>query len=96
MGKKQRETPVEETAKGLAAAINSPPELTLSAPWGYGFEKHGGKWRAYRTEGGLTTYLTPLPGRELHHVISQIQQALSQEVATATKARRSGPVEVAT
>ncbi len=55
--------------------------------WGYGFEKVGAKWRAYKT-GPTLEYLTPLPGRELHHVISQIQAALSQEVATATRGRK--------
>ena len=90
MAKKKTETrddSSETIAREIAEAINQPPSTKLTGPWGYGFEKNGTKWRAYKTQQGTTTYLTPSPGRELHHVVTQIQQALAQEVATATRRR---------
>lgn len=54
--------------------------------WGYGFERSGGKWRAYRT-GPELTYLTPERGEELHAAVARIQQALSKEIGLALKNR---------
>lgn len=63
-------------------------EAATVGRWGYGFERHGAKWRAYKT--GLTLeYLTPERGEELHGAVARIQRALAGEIAHATRTRRT-------
>lgn len=56
-------------------------------PWGYGFERAGAKWRAYRTDGSGVTYLTPEPGRELHSVVAKLNEKLAEEISKALRNR---------
>lgn len=63
------------------------PEQATPAPWGYGFERHGAKWRAYKT-GPTLEYLSPDRGEELHSAVAKIQAALSREINQAIRGRK--------
>lgn len=61
--------------------------VTRSEPrWGYGFERHGAKWRSYKTGEDLV-YLSPDRGEELHSAVAKIQAALAKEITTAIRTR---------
>lgn len=88
MGKKKHTGQDSEgVAAGIAMQINSPIALGRELNrWGYGFERHGAKWRAYKT-GAELTYLSPERGEELHSAITKIKTALANEVNKAIRNR---------
>lgn len=83
MGKKKQ---YQEPSFETVTVNGSPFVVETPSRWGYGFERHGAKWRAYKT-GAALTYLSPERGEELHSAVAKIREALAAEVNSAIRSR---------